>query len=72
MELVQNADDAGASEVALMLDFESYPTDKLLGEQLLRLNSEAFKTRTAGMFLADDLLAGTDRIHGDCWACLSS
>ena len=33
LELVQNADDAGASEVAIMLDGRSYPTDSVLGRR---------------------------------------
>ena len=32
MELLQNADDAGASEVAFLLDEESYGTSSILGE----------------------------------------
>ncbi len=32
MELLQNADDAGATEVAFLLDEESYPTSSILGE----------------------------------------
>jgi hypothetical protein len=32
LELVQNADDAGASEVAFMLDGRSYPADSVLGK----------------------------------------
>lgn len=32
MELIQNADDAGATNVAFMLDLTSYPTNSLLGE----------------------------------------
>ena len=32
MELLQNADDAGASKVAFMLDEESYGTSSILGE----------------------------------------
>ena len=31
MELIQNADDAGATEVSLMLDMHSYPTESLIG-----------------------------------------
>ncbi len=31
MELLQNADDAGATEVAFLLDEESYPTSSILG-----------------------------------------
>ena len=31
MELIQNADDAGATTVAFMLDCTSYPTGSLLG-----------------------------------------
>lgn len=34
MELLQNADDAGATQVALMLDLEQYPTDSILGQHL--------------------------------------
>jgi hypothetical protein len=34
LELVQNADDAGATEVAFMLDGRSYPADSVLGEQM--------------------------------------
>ena len=33
MELLQNADDAGASEVAFLLDEESYGTSSILGEE---------------------------------------
>ena len=35
MELVQNADDAGASEVAFMLDGRSYATDSVIGVPFL-------------------------------------
>ena len=35
MELLQNADDAGATEVAFLLDEESYPTSSILGASLL-------------------------------------
>ena len=35
MELIQNADDAGASEVSLMLDMQSYPTNSLFGKLCL-------------------------------------
>ena len=31
MELIQNADDAGATEVGLMLDMHTYPTESLIG-----------------------------------------
>lgn len=31
LELIQNADDAGASCVSFLLDASSYPTDSLLG-----------------------------------------
>ena len=34
LELVQNADDAGATEVAFMLDGRSYPADSVLGEHV--------------------------------------
>jgi hypothetical protein len=34
LELVQNADDAGATEVAFMLDGRSYPADSVLGEHM--------------------------------------
>ena len=34
MELLQNADDAGATEVAFLLDEESYPTSSILGASL--------------------------------------
>lgn len=34
MELLQNADDAGATEVAFLLDEESYPTSSILGGRL--------------------------------------
>ena len=33
-ELIQNADDAGAKEVALMLDTTTYPSQSILGETL--------------------------------------
>lgn len=32
MELVQNADDAGATTVRFMLDHTSYPSDSVIGE----------------------------------------
>ena len=35
MELVQNADDAGATEVAFLLDEESYGASSILGELFL-------------------------------------
>ncbi len=35
MELLQNADDAGASEVAFMLDNHQYGTNSVLGDALL-------------------------------------
>ena len=34
MELLQNADDAGATQVAFLLDEESYGTSSILGELL--------------------------------------
>lgn len=34
LELVQNADDAGATEVAFMLDGRSYSADSVLGEHM--------------------------------------
>jgi hypothetical protein len=34
MELLQNADDAGASRVCLMLDAASHPTDSVLGPEM--------------------------------------
>jgi len=42
LELVQNADDAGASEVAFMLDGRSYPTDSVLGAPCLHLYTRLF------------------------------
>ena len=37
MELIQNADDAGATEVGLMLDMQCYPAESLIGKsQCLR------------------------------------
>ena len=43
MELIQNADDAGATEVGLMLDMHTYPTESLIGraQPLLILPSQA-------------------------------
>lgn len=35
MELIQNADDAGASQVAFMLDNETYPSKSIFGESRL-------------------------------------
>ena len=35
MELVQNADDAGATQVAFLLDEESYGASSILGELFL-------------------------------------
>lgn len=35
MELIQNADDAGATQVGLMLDMHTYPAESLIGEQSL-------------------------------------
>ena len=34
MELIQNADDAGASEVGLMLDMHNYPAESIVGKPL--------------------------------------
>ena len=33
MELIQNADDAGARHVALLLDETTYPANSIIGEQ---------------------------------------
>lgn len=42
MELIQNADDAGATEVGLMLDMHTYPTERMVGK---------YKTKTYAVLL---------------------
>ena len=51
LELVQNADDAGAIEVAFMLDGRSYPADSVLGEHM----SEQLVSQATAAWLAPSM-----------------
>lgn len=42
LELLQNADDAGATEVSFLLDTRQYGTNSVLGEQSVPVLANAF------------------------------
>lgn len=53
-ELLQNADDAGASSVRLVLDLNSYPTDNLLHADLAQYQGPALLAYNSAVFPAED------------------
>ena len=54
-ELVQNADDAQASEVHLVLDQRNHPTDRLLGDGMTELQGPALCVYNNKPFTNDDI-----------------
>ncbi len=60
MELVQNADDAGATTVAFMLDQTNYPTNSLLGRATGRAGQQCSITAASRPSVYDR--------HGPCSA----
>ncbi|KAK9798935.1 hypothetical protein WJX73_003884 [Symbiochloris irregularis] len=54
LELVQNADDAGATEVAFMLDEESYGTNSILGPNMSHWQGPALCCYNNGVFSEAD------------------
>ena len=54
LELLQNADDAGASEVALMLDATSYATDSILGPAMSSWQGPALLAFNNAVFSPED------------------
>ena len=55
MELLQNADDAGAGELALMLDTTDYPSDSILGPGMAPWQGPALVAFNDAMFTQQDL-----------------
>ncbi|KAJ7369510.1 hypothetical protein OS493_038429 [Desmophyllum pertusum] len=54
-ELVQNADDAGATEVQFVLDWRSHPTEKLLSPGMADCQGPALLVYNNAMFTDEDL-----------------
>ena len=54
-ELVQNADDAGATEVQFVLDWRSHPTEKLLSPGMADCQGPALLVYNNAIFTDDDL-----------------
>ena len=54
-ELVQNADDAGATEVQFVLDWRSHPTEKLLSSGMADCQGPALLVYNNAIFTDDDL-----------------
>jgi len=55
MELMQNADDAGASQFRLMLDLSTYSSDRLLGPKLAPWQGPALLAWNDAVFTAADV-----------------
>ncbi|XP_015762333.1 PREDICTED: sacsin-like [Acropora digitifera] len=55
-ELVQNADDAGATEVRFVLDWRSHPTEKLLAPGMADCQGPALLLYNNAVFSDDDLI----------------
>ncbi|XP_015770809.1 PREDICTED: sacsin-like, partial [Acropora digitifera] len=55
-ELVQNADDAGATEVQFALDWRSHPTEKLLAPGMADCQGPALMLYNNAVFSDDDLI----------------
>ena len=53
-ELIQNADDAGASEVKFILDRHHYPTDNLIHENLSGFQGPALYAWNNAVFKDED------------------
>ena len=53
-ELIQNADDAGASEVKFILDRHDYPTDNLIHENLSGFQGPALYAWNNAVFKDED------------------
>lgn len=54
LELLQNADDAGATEVAMMLDATSYSTDSTLGASMSPWQGPALLAFNNAVFSPED------------------
>eukprot|EP00955_Chlamydomonas_euryale_P002457 26706-Chlamydomonas_euryale.AAC.1 len=64
LELLQNADDAGASELSLMLDTTSYPADSTLGPGMAGWQGPALLAQNDAVFSPSDF-ANIARIGQD-------
>lgn len=70
-ELIQNADDAGATKVCLCLDRRSYGVDSLLSEKLAQWQGPALLAYNNAVFTEDDFVSisriGDSKKQGQAW-----
>lgn len=70
-ELIQNADDAGATKVRLCLDRRSHGTETLLSESLAQWQGPALLAYNDAVFSEDDFVSisriGGSKKQGQAW-----
>ena len=70
-ELIQNADDAGATKVSLCLDRRSHGTQSLLSDKLAQWQGPALLAYNDAVFSEDDFVSisriGGSSKHGQAW-----
>jgi len=64
MELLQNADDAGASRVCLMLDSAQHPTNSVLGPEMAVWQARVGQAGGVGLLLEKNYEEQTWHTHG--------
>lgn len=70
-ELIQNADDAGATKVRLCLDRRSHGTDSLLSDSLGQWQGPSLLAYNDAVFTEEDFVSisriGGSSKHGQAW-----
>lgn len=70
-ELIQNADDAGATKVCLCLDRRSHGTESLLSSELAQWQGPALLAYNDAVFTEDDFVSisriGDSKKRGQAW-----
>lgn len=70
-ELIQNADDAGATKICLCLDRRSHGTESLLSDRLAQWQGPALLAYNNAVFTEEDFVSisriGGSAKHGQAW-----